>query len=153
MTRERLEIQRLSSFVADGFDQPRFARPGQAADHAIPKRVGQVAEHRNDVPAIRTIAAVELHRAKPDLAKHVRERAAALAAAPAVDERGPFARLVAHVRFDDARDVARDDRRARLARVEGGLLHVHRADVRALVVVEHRQVHGAGQMVLGKLGR
>src|SRR5579864_9023086 len=105
------------------------------------------------MPAVRAITAVELRGAKADLTEHVHQRAAALAAAPAIDERRPFPRLVAHVGFDDARDVARDDRGAGLARIERRDLHVHRADERALVVVEHRQVHRAGHVVLRILGR
>ena len=40
-----------------------------------------------------------------------------------------------------------------LARIEGRDLHVLGADHAALVVVEHRPVDGAGQVVFGELGR
>ena len=47
-----------------------------------------------------------------DLAQHVAHGAAALAAAPAVDERLPVARPVEEARLDVLGDVARDQRRA-----------------------------------------
>src|SRR6185437_8215434 len=147
---EALEVEHLPARRGDRLDEARLARPGQAADHAVIELPRPLREQRDDVPAIRAIAAVELRCAKADFAEHVHERAAALSAAPAVDERRPLARLVAHVGFDDARDVAGDDRGAGLARIERRNLHVHRADERALVVVEHRQVHGAEQMIVGK---
>ena len=37
-------------------------------------------------------------------------------------------------------------------RAEPGVLHIDRPDLGALLVVEHRQVHGAGHVVLGELG-
>jgi len=44
-------------------------------------------------------------------------------------------------------DIARDQRRADLFRGEGRLLLVDRADARALLVAQHRERRGAGNVV------
>ena len=77
---------------------------------------------------------------------------AALATAPAVDERAPVLRLVLQRGEHVARDVRRHQRATQAAGVEGGLLLVQGADDDALVVVEHRQVDRAGDVVFGELG-
>src|SRR6185437_2445689 len=97
------------------------------------------------------VAAVEACGVPAHLPQHVRERARAAAATPAVDERPPAARLPGEALLDRARDVARGDRRAEPLRLEGRLLLVDGADERALLVVEHRNVDRAGQVVLGEL--
>ena len=51
------------------------------------------------------------------------------------------------------RDVGGDERGAEALRLEGAALLVGRADERALLVVEHRAVDGAGQVVLGEFRR
>ena len=56
------------------------------------------------------------------------------------------------MRFDDPRDVTRDNRRTDLARVERGDLGVNRPHPRALGVVEHGEIHRARNMILGKFG-
>jgi hypothetical protein len=86
-----------------------------------------------------------------DLAEHQRQRARALAAAPAVDQRPPFARHVGHACAPRGGDVARHQHRAALARLERRDLLVLGADEAALFVVQHRPVDGAGQVVLGEL--
>ncbi len=93
------------------------------------------------------LAGVPAHHAQPG-----GERAAALAAAPAVDQRAPVLGLVLQRGEHVARDVGGDQRAAEAAGVEGGLLLVHGADDDALVVVEHRQVDRAGDVVFGELG-
>src|SRR6185437_1027521 len=128
-------------------DETRLSGSGEPADDAITKALRQFAEHGNDVPAPRTVAAFELGGAKADLAQHVHERAAALAAAPAIDERRPFRRTIANMGLDDVRDVAGDECGTELARFERRHLDVERADARALGVVEHREVDGAGKVV------
>src|SRR5262249_34707362 len=62
-------------------------------------------------------------------------------------------RLRGEPRFDDRGDVACGKWSAEAFRLERGALRVHGAHERALLVVEHRRVHGAGQVVLGVLGR
>src|SRR5689334_487279 len=74
------------------------------------------------------------------------------AAAPAIDERAPAARLVREALPDEARDVARREGGAGALRLEGGALLVDRAHRRALLVVQYRGVGRAGEVVLGELG-
>ena len=51
------------------------------------------------------------------------------------------------------RDIACGDGGAHATRLEDGDLGVVRADLGPLGIVQHRQVDGSGQVVLGKLGR
>ncbi len=51
------------------------------------------------------------------------------------------------------RDVLGHERPAESAGLEGRLLLVHGADHDALLVVEHGEIHRAGDVVLGELGR
>jgi hypothetical protein len=85
--------------------------------------------------------------AKADLPEHQAERAAALSAAPAVDERRPLARQLEHVALEVRGDVARREDRAALSRGEGRDLLVLGAHGGALGVVERRPVDRAGQPV------
>ena len=55
--------------------------------------------------------------------------------------------------LDNGRDVARHERRAPLLGGERRLLRVQRADLRAFVIVEHRPVHGPGDVIERKFGR
>ena len=89
------------------------ARRARRAGGSCPSRSGrrrrasearrQRLELGDDGAAEVAVAALEDVDAKADLLEHGRERAAALAAAPAVDERRPLARLVEHVALDVAR--------------------------------------------------
>src|SRR5206468_4979058 len=102
--------------------------------------LGKRLERGDDGAAKVAVAAFEDVDAKADLLEHRRERAAALAAAPAVDERRPLSRLVEHVPFDMRGDVARNERCAALLRLERGDLLVLGADRLSLAVVERRPV-------------
>jgi hypothetical protein len=72
------------------------------------------------MPAIRAIAAVELHRTPADLVQYVGERAAALSAAPAVDQWLPVTRFIGERAVEHCRDVSRDERRPEPAGLECG---------------------------------
>ena len=76
------------------------------------KRAGRFVQRGADMAPVGLVAAVELDRGPADLGQHVRHRAAAVAAAPAVDQRLPVARLVGERGFHVLRDVARHQRRA-----------------------------------------
>ena len=128
-----------------------LARAGRAADDAPVEPLGQRLELGDDGAAEVAVPALEDVDAKADLLEHRRQRAAALAAAPAVDERRPFARLVEHVPLDVGGDVARDQRRAALLRLERRHLLVLGADRDPLGIAERRPVDGAGQPVLREL--
>jgi hypothetical protein len=47
-------------------------------------------------------------------------------------------------------DIARDQHRAELFRLEAADLLVHGADLHPLCIVQHRAIDGAGNMVFGK---
>ena len=51
------------------------------------------------------------------------------------------------------RHIARDQCRADLARLEGTVLYIDRADPGAFGVTKRRQVDGAGDVIFGELGR
>ena len=118
------------------------------------KRVGSLLERRDDGTPELAVAALEDVDAKADLAEHRRERAAALAAAPAVDERqaSRAAACRMHVALDVRRDVARHERRAALARRERrDLLCTRCRSTARSASFERRPVDGAGHAVLGEL--
>src|SRR6185503_17964597 len=98
------------------------------------------------------VATIEAHRVPAHLPQNVNEGTGAAAAAPAVDERAPAARLLREALLDEAGDVVRRERRAGALRLEGRALLVDRADQRALFIVEHRRALRPGQAVLGVLG-
>ena len=115
----RFEVEHLRAcggerMRAGGSCPSRSARRSRASRTAAGSASSSATTARRNV----AVAAFEHVDAKADLVEHGRERAAALAAAPAVDERRPFARLVEHVALDVRRDVARDERRAALLRLE-----------------------------------
>ena len=108
------EVERLRAFGGERGEQAALARAGEAADRPRNGSAPAARQPRDDVAAIRAVAAVELHRAPADLVQHVRQRAAALAAAPAVHERRPVARLVGERGLEHrARCCARPARRRR----------------------------------------
>ena len=152
MTGDSLEIEYLCTLRGKRGQQTGFAATGETTDEPEAESLRMRCQRRNDVPAVRAIAAVELRRAPADFAQHVDERAAPLSAAPAIDERLPFPRLVACMSFDDARDIARDQCGTDLARIERRNPHVHRSNTRALVVAQHRPVHRARHVIFGKFG-
>ncbi len=96
---------------------------------------------------LRAIAAFKLARLPADTSQNVRHRTAAVAATPAVDERPPGFRHRVKQSFKMQRDVARDIRRAATARLERGLLTIHRAHFDALDIGEYRAIDRAGQVI------
>ncbi len=116
---ERFEVERLRTRRVERGDEAALAGSGEASDDDEVEMRRDDRELGRHMAAIRAIAAVELHRAPADLVEHVRQRATALAAAPAIHQRAPVARLVGERVLDHARDVARDHRGAQPARGEG----------------------------------
>ena len=152
MARNALEIEHLRAFVGERGDQAALAGAREPADDAIVEVQRQRREQAHHVAPVRAIAARELDGAPTDFVQHVRQRPAALSAAPAIHERRPIARLVAERAFEHRRDVAGDDGGAGLARGERRIARVQRSDPRALVVVEHRLALRAGDVVDRELG-
>ena len=144
MLGQGFEVEHLRPARRQRPQQPALARAGGAADDAQLEPPGQRLELGQQGAAIAHVAALENVDAKADLREDGRQRRAALTAAPAVDERRPFARQLQHVLLDVRGDVAGDQRGAALARRERRDLRVFGADERTLGVVERRPVDGAG---------
>jgi hypothetical protein len=84
----------------------------------------------------------------------MRERTAALAAAPAVHERSPMpAALLKKRVLEKTANVRCDQCSAGTLRLECPSLLVQRADACTFFIVEHRKAHGARHMVFCKFGR
>jgi hypothetical protein len=148
-----LEVQDLPAARGDGFQKAALAAASGAADDAETETLRQQRQLFYDVTAPGLVAALQSLCIPADFAQDVAEGAAALAAAPAIHQRPPAARLVQQVRFDVARDVLRHQRGAELLRLEGRNLFVQGADAGALFVVQHRHADRARQAVLGELAR
>ena len=123
-------------------EEATLAAPGGAAHHLERETLRHAIELRDDLAAVRPVAAFEGRRVPADLAQHVGHRRGALPAAPAVNERTPAMPASTEMLVDVPRDVLRNERCADFFRVERGDLLVERADVGALGVVQHRAVHG-----------
>ena len=152
MSGDGFEIEHLATGGRQCADQAGLARAGGTTHHTERQPRRQHLEFRHHMPTKCPVAAVELPRVPADGAQDGGHRAAAHAAAPAVDQRLPAALVTRERLLDVLRDVARDQRGADLAGEERRLLHVHRADAGALGVVEHRNIDGAGQVVERKFG-
>ena len=151
MVGERLEVEDLRALPLQLVEQPALPRPGRPADDPPIEARRQLGERGDDGAPVLAVAALQEMDAKADLVEHRGERAAALAAAPAVDERRPAVRRVEQVALDVRGDVACDQHGAALPRRERRDLLVERADHDPLGIVERRPVDRPGQPVLGEL--
>ncbi len=119
MGREPLQIEDLSAEAVQRLQQAALARSGQPAHDAQAVAPRELRQLRHHGAAVSLVAALEPMRVPADLSQDVHHRLAALAAAPAVDQRPPRLRLVHEAGLDVLRDVARHQRRARLAAGKG----------------------------------
>src|SRR5215831_16231529 len=94
MACDAFEVERLRARGAQRADQPALARAGEPANDDESESPGPARKLGDDMPSIRAIAAFELHGLPADLVQHQGQRAAALPAAPAVDQRTPLARAL-----------------------------------------------------------
>ena len=99
------------------------------------------------------VAAFKLVCLPADGTKNSGHRSAAVAAAPAVDQRFPVTRLAEKALAQVAADVFGDQRGADLLGLERRSLLVERTDLDPLRVVEHRAVDGAWNVVGSKFVR
>ena len=150
--RQGFQVEHLRALCGEGFEQAALAAAGGASDDAIGVATRQIRQFCDDVAAVGLVAAFQRAGVPADLMQHVRHGAAALAAAPAIDQRAPAARLVEKARLDVPGDVARNQRRPDLLGGEGRVLLVERADAGALLVGEHRAIDRAGHVVFGEFG-
>ena len=147
MRGERLEIQTLAARAREGRQQAALAAAGRSVHDRksyFQRYFFKLGDHPS---AIGLVPALQRLSVPADLAQHVRHGAGALAAAPAVHQRPPVLALAPEQGFDVVRDVLRQQRGAELLGVELRDLLVQRADLRALVVVEHRRRDRARDMV------
>ena len=152
MVGESFQVEHLCAGSAQVLQQPALAAAGGSADHAPNVARRQRLERLEDGASVGPISTVELARVPADALEHVDQGAAALAAAPAVHERAPRARLVRERLVEMACDVACDQCSADAAGVEGRAA-MQRTDLCALAVVQHRQVHRQRHVVFGEFAR
>ena len=152
MPRQPLKVQRLH-LAADRVEDIGLGAAGIAVEQDQPDRQRVLVERLRHQAAIGAITALQHLHPEPDLPQDHAHGARALPAPPAIDQRAIAAGLGREMRVDMVRDVARDQGRPDLARLQTALLHVDRADARALHIVEHGQVDGTGQVILREFGR
>ena len=151
--REPLQIEHLCALCVQCLEQAALAGARGAADHLEGEPLRQGLQLGDDRSPVGLVAAVQLPGRPAHLAQHVGHCAAAIAAAPTVDERPPALRLAGKHGIEMRGDVARHQRRADLARLEGRNLLVDRADPRPLFVGEHGAAYRARHVVLRVFGR
>ena len=157
MTGEPFKVEHLRAPSRQPVQDFRLSRPGIAIQNDKARRQGRRAlirriEQIHHRPPESPVSTFKRLRPPADLAEDRRECARSHAPAPAIDKRAIAARPVEQVRLDIVPCAPRNQRSADLAGGERAHLLVERAHTRALLIVQHRQVDRAGNMVLGKLG-
>ena len=131
---QRFQVQDLAALCLDLLQDARLGAAGGAADDEHAKALCQLSGVVHHVVAEGLVAAFDAVGIPADLAKNDLHGAAALASAPAVDQRAPVLRLVEQVFLQMARDVLRDQRCADLLGLEGGDLLVDGTDAHPFLV-------------------
>ena len=152
MLRQGFQIQHLRACAMQGVQQPGLAGARGTAYHLKLQGVCaglHVLQHRRPEGFV---AAFHQVHPKADLIQYQRQRAAAFAPAPAVEQGAPIAGFVYDFAFNVGGNIARSQRRAALFGFEGVDLLVRRADELALGIIQGRPVTRAGEMVFGKFG-
>ena len=148
MLRQRFEVQHLRTGIIQRGQQARFARASGTANHAPLQRSNPARYVLHHCSAKRFVAAFQQGDLEAYLVQHQRQRAAALAAAPAVGKRLPVLGFVNHFALNVPRDITRRNRRTAFFGFKRVDLLVSSADEVALFIIERGPVHGARQMVL-----
>ncbi len=118
MSRERLQIKHLGARPIQVAQQATLAASGCAAQHPVPKP-GRKGCQRLDHHAPKSaVTAFQLVDPPTHSGHHVSDRCTALSAAPAVNQRSPFARPVREAAAQVYRDIARNQCRAKPASIE-----------------------------------
>ena len=131
--------------------QPRFARTRGPADDDEVQLLDQARNIFYQRRSEGFVAAVDDAHIETDFAQNQRQRTTAFAAAPAVGQRFPVARLVHHMLDDVRRYIGRRHRRATFFRLKRVDLLVHGAHFNALGIVQCRPIQRGGQVVFVKL--
>ena len=147
------EIEHLCALRGECAQDARFGAARGAAEHAQLQLRHEGFDLLHHMAAVAFVATGELLRVPAHQAQPGHHRAAAQAAAPAVDQRFPVGRLVVEGVTQMARQVGAHHGSAQALGLERADLLVDGADLRPLFIVEHRAVDGAGDAVEGKFGR
>ena len=107
----------------------------------------EIGQHR---APIGFVAAIELLRIESDLLQYVYERAATTAAAPAVNQRVPGFGFVGKMGVEMSRDIAPHQRCTDFFGSKVGDLFVQRPHFNPFIVIQHRQIDRARNMVFEK---
>ena len=142
-----LQVKHLRAARCQGLQHARLGAAGGATNHAqgqLRRQFGQPVHH---MATPRLVAASQLlgipaHQAQPG-----HHRAAAHAAAPAVDQGLPAGRLIVKLLAQMPRQVGCHHGAAHAPRLKGALLLVNGAHNAALVVIEHRAIDGARDVI------
>ena len=153
MLGQAFQVQGLEPARGQAAQHLGLGRSGVAVDQDEVELAVFVIELRLHLPAIGAVAAVQHGRPPAHLGQDGRHGVRALAAAPAVDQRPERTRLVRQGGFQVMGHVAGHQRRPDAARLEAGVLDIDGSDLRPLLIVEHRHVDRARDVVLGELGR
>jgi len=148
--RQRFEVQHLRALGRQRLQQTGFARAGGAANDLVAVARGELRQIGHQRRPEGLVAAIDQRHPEADLVQDQGQRAAALAAAPAIHQRLPVAGLAEHVALDVRGDVFGDQRRAELFGLELADLLVLRADDFSFVVMQAGPVHSAGEVVFGE---
>ncbi len=122
MAGQAFKIQHLRTLGLQRLQQAGLAAAGAAADHSIVKTRGQALEIGADLRPVGLVAALQLARAKADLAQKPAHRAGALATAPAIHQRAPALGQVLRMGIQMLGDIARHQRAPILRASKGELL-------------------------------
>ena len=148
MVGKRLQVQHLRSLGLQSLQQPGFTRACGAANHPVIVACSQLRQISHQRRPEGLVATIDQRHPETDLVQDQRQRTAAFAAAPAIHQRLPVARLVQHLALNVGRNVLGDQRGADFFGLELADLLVTRADDFSLLVVQAGPVDGARQMVL-----
>ena len=153
MAGQCLQIQDLTALGLDLLQNARLGASGGAADDEEVELFSQVPGIFHHMIAKCLVAAFNPVGGPADLAKNHLHGAAALATAPAVDQRAPFLGLVQHLLFDVARDIPRNHGSAHLLGLEGRDLLVGGANHHPLFVAQDWKIDSTRDVVEGKFCR
>ena len=152
MQRHFFQIEHLRTLAAQCPQQAAFAASGRSAHDTKRKLTGQLFEVIDHCAAKHFVASVEQGDLPADARQNMRHGAAAIAAAPAVDQRFPAHRVTGKAGFDMAGDVAGNQNGASFAGLEGIFL-VEGANEGTFLGVQDGITDRAGEVIFGEFGR
>ncbi len=123
--RQVFQVDHLRALFVQYLQQAALAAARGTAQHVDEvEALGQGGQLGVHMAPVILVAALELRDGPADTRQDVRHGAAAVAAAPAVDEGLPVVRVAQKTLFDMPCDIFRHQRRAQLLRFEGARLFI-----------------------------